>query len=164
MVASTGLATLPGRLVERMTARRGHAHAFPRLAPPATALVVIDMTPIFISERPETAAITAVINRVGKSLRSDGGSVLWVGPGRSSIRTCSAQSSGRKLPLFNSPQPPVSLRTGGFGPLWMCSPAICLRGSPSTAPFSRRQRRSNAAEGEKNRHGGDRRRLNRRLL
>lgn len=42
--------------------------------------MVIDVTGIFISERPEAAAITAAINRVGRTLRGGGGPVLWVRP------------------------------------------------------------------------------------
>jgi nicotinamidase-related amidase len=71
---------LPPALVARMSAKRGRSHAFDDLNPAATALVVIDMTAMFVTGRSEAAAVTVAINRIARQLRRRGGLVQWVVP------------------------------------------------------------------------------------
>jgi ureidoacrylate peracid hydrolase len=70
-------------IVERMRVRRGGLHVFDRIAPRATALVVIDMQAAFLepgapAETPAARAIVPAINRLARALRERGGAVAWV--------------------------------------------------------------------------------------
>ncbi len=74
---------LPQEIVERVRARRGRLHAFDRLLPRRTALVVIDMHNAFCApgaaiEVPVARSIVPNINRLAAAVRSSGGLVVWV--------------------------------------------------------------------------------------
>jgi nicotinamidase-related amidase len=69
------------REYRRQEARRGRRHAYPKLAPAATALVVVDMVPFFAEENAYVRAIVPNIARLATGLRSLGGTVVWVLPG-----------------------------------------------------------------------------------
>lgn len=73
---------LPADLVARLASRRGgRLHAFTSLDPRATALVVVDMTKLFVSgQHPAEAAVISRINALAGALRAQGGSVIWVSP------------------------------------------------------------------------------------
>jgi nicotinamidase-related amidase len=75
-----GIDWLPGRLVERMRARRGRLNAFDSLIARRTALVVIDLTILFAGDGPAAEPVVARINRLAEALRSAGGLVVWVRP------------------------------------------------------------------------------------
>jgi nicotinamidase-related amidase len=64
----------------RHEARRGRRHAFGRLDPAATALVVVDMVPFFVAGNPRCLDIAPSINRLATALRATGGIVAWVLP------------------------------------------------------------------------------------
>ncbi len=65
---------------ERHEQRRGRRHAFERLDPTRTALVVVDLVPFFVDENPYAAGILANVNRLAAALRAVGGTVAWVVP------------------------------------------------------------------------------------
>jgi len=77
---SLGIDWLPGRLVERMQARRGRLNAFDSLVARRTALVVIDLTVLFAGDDPAAGPVVARINRLAEALRNAGGLVAWVRP------------------------------------------------------------------------------------
>ncbi|MBL8771279.1 MAG: cysteine hydrolase [Phenylobacterium sp.] len=92
-------------------ARRGRRHAFERLSPATTALVVVDMVPFFVLENPYCAGVVPQINALAHALRQAGGVVAWVLP--SSDDPFAAVSKE-----FFGPQVAETYRTsGGFGPL-----------------------------------------------
>ena len=64
----------------RQEARRGRRHAFERLDPRTTALVVVDMVPFFAKENLHCRDAIAPINRLVDALRAAGGLVAWVLP------------------------------------------------------------------------------------
>ncbi len=69
--------------VERMKARMGKLHPFDAIAPPRTALLVIDMQNHFVKqghqcEIPLAREIVPNINRLAAELRRRGGHVVWV--------------------------------------------------------------------------------------
>lgn len=64
----------------RHESRRGRRHAFERLDPVRTALVVVDLVPFFVDENPYAAGIIPNVNRIADALRAAGGSVAWVVP------------------------------------------------------------------------------------
>jgi nicotinamidase-related amidase len=63
--------------------RRGRRHAFESLTATRTALVVIDMVPFFVRELPSARAVVPHVNQLARSLRSAGGTAVWVLPGPS---------------------------------------------------------------------------------
>lgn len=65
----------------RQEARRGRRHAYDRLTPARTALVVIDMVAFFVAENPYCLGIVGNIARLAASMRTAGGLVCWVVPG-----------------------------------------------------------------------------------
>jgi hypothetical protein len=65
----------------RQESRRGRRHAFTRLAPDRTALVVVDMVPFFALQNAYTRGIVPNIVRLARELRAAGGTVVWVLPG-----------------------------------------------------------------------------------
>ena len=81
MPSKSGLHLLPSALVERMVRRREGPYAFTDLTPVATALVVVDMTSLFVSGKPDAEAVTDAVNRVARPLRLGGGLVMWIRPG-----------------------------------------------------------------------------------
>jgi ureidoacrylate peracid hydrolase len=70
-------------IIERMRVRRGRLHAFERIDPNKTALVVIDMQRAFLepgapSETPAARDCVPHINRLAAAVRASGGVVAWV--------------------------------------------------------------------------------------
>ena len=72
--------TIAEREYQRHEARRGRRHAFERLEPATTALVVIDMVPFFAADNPHCRDAIEPINRLADALRRAGGVVAWVLP------------------------------------------------------------------------------------
>lgn len=70
------------REFQRQEDRRGRRHAFNRLDPTRTALVVVDLVAFFVVENPYARGIVPNVNLLARSLRSAGGTVAWVVPGR----------------------------------------------------------------------------------
>jgi ureidoacrylate peracid hydrolase len=76
--------TMPQHIVDRVVARRGKVHAFGRLDPNKTALVVVDLQNAFMM--PGVAhnlcemapRIVPNVNRLADALRRAGGAVAWV--------------------------------------------------------------------------------------
>jgi nicotinamidase-related amidase len=64
----------------RQETRRGRRHAYERLDPATTALVVIDMVPFFAEANIHCRDAIAPINRLAAALREAGGAVAWVLP------------------------------------------------------------------------------------
>lgn len=64
----------------RQEARRGKRHAYQRLTPSRTALVVIDMVPFFLEENSYCRGIVPVIAGLADALRAADGTVAWVVP------------------------------------------------------------------------------------
>ncbi|MFG2976578.1 isochorismatase family protein [Streptomyces sp. NPDC048331] len=64
----------------RQEARRGRRHAYTRVDPARTALVVVDMVPFFVGTNPYARGIVPPINRIAAALRPAGGLVAWVVP------------------------------------------------------------------------------------
>lgn len=64
----------------RHESRRGRRHAFERLNPKRTALIVIDMIPFFVSENGYARGIVTNIDTLAEGLRDAGGTVAWVVP------------------------------------------------------------------------------------
>ena len=73
---------IPEREYQRQLSRRGRRHAFERLRPTATALLVIDMIPFFSEQNPYCRGVVAPINALAGALRGAGGTVAWVLPSR----------------------------------------------------------------------------------
>jgi hypothetical protein len=65
----------------RQESRRGRRHAYDRLTPACTALIVIDMVPLFALENRYCRGIVSNSNRLPGALRAAGGLVVWVLPG-----------------------------------------------------------------------------------
>jgi ureidoacrylate peracid hydrolase len=73
---------VPPEMSERIAARRGRAHAFERIEPKRTALLVIDMQRTFMepgapSEVPVARDIVPNINRISRTVRAAGGLVAF---------------------------------------------------------------------------------------
>lgn len=68
------------REYERHEARRGQRHAYRRIGPERTALVVIDMVPFFVADHPYALGVVDTVNRLARGLRDAGGRVAWVAP------------------------------------------------------------------------------------
>ncbi|MFF4344925.1 isochorismatase family protein [Kitasatospora sp. NPDC001540] len=100
--------TIPEREYARQEQRRGRRHAYTRLDPARTALVVVDMVPFF--DGPYARGIIPQVEALAVGLRRAGGLVAWVMPG-----------SGRPSPVreeFYGPEVTELFRTsGGSGPL-----------------------------------------------
>ncbi len=74
---------LPEVVTDRIKARRGKLHIYDSLNPIKTALVVIDMQNNFLmegalAEVPVAREIVPNINRLARTLRQAGGTVVWV--------------------------------------------------------------------------------------
>ena len=68
------------REYHRHEKRRGRRHAFERIDPSRTALVVIDLVPFFVEQSPRCHAIVPTVNLLAHELRGAGGTVAWVVP------------------------------------------------------------------------------------
>ncbi|MFE6685223.1 isochorismatase family protein [Streptomyces sp. NPDC057743] len=64
----------------RQEARRGSRHAYQRVDPVRTALIVVDMVPFFAEANPYVRGIVPNIGRLAEALRTAGGLVVWVLP------------------------------------------------------------------------------------
>lgn len=90
--------------------RRGRRHAFERLDPERTAVVVIDMVPFFVADSGYCRGIVANIARIATTLRGGGGTVAWVLPG-------AAQPDSVSVEFFGAEVAESYRRSGGEGPL-----------------------------------------------
>jgi ureidoacrylate peracid hydrolase len=75
--------SIPQRVLDRVQRRIGRLHAFDRIDPAKTALVVVDMQnyfmkPGFQGEVPMARTIVPGINRLAEGLRALGGHVVWI--------------------------------------------------------------------------------------
>lgn len=66
--------------IRRHVARRGRRHAFEDLDPRLTALVVIDLVPLFVTNSGYVRGVVQPVNEAAALLRSLGGTVAWVVP------------------------------------------------------------------------------------
>ena len=75
--------TLPAFVAERIALRRGSPHAFNRLDPARTALLVVDLQNGFMApgqpaEMPVARAVVPNVNRLAEATRGVGGTVVWL--------------------------------------------------------------------------------------
>lgn len=75
--------TLSEATVARMVAKQGRAHTIEHLEPARTALIVVDMQNYFMApgqqfETPTARAIVPNVNRLARTLRAAGGTVVWI--------------------------------------------------------------------------------------
>ncbi|MFD0262779.1 isochorismatase family protein [Kitasatospora indigofera] len=100
--------SIPQCEYDRLEQRRGRRHAYTRLDPGRTALVVIDMVPFF--DGPYARGVIPQIQVLAGALRECGGLVAWVLPGPG------GPSAAREE--FYGPQVAELYRTsGGSGPI-----------------------------------------------
>ena len=74
---------LPAFVAERIALRRGSPHAFNRLDPARTALLVVDLQNGFMApgqpaEMPVARAVVPNVNRLAEATRGVGGTVVWL--------------------------------------------------------------------------------------
>ncbi|WP_412541575.1 isochorismatase family cysteine hydrolase [Longispora sp. K20-0274] len=94
----------------RQEERRGRRHAYERIDPARTALVVIDMVPFFVAESAYCQGIVPRISLLADALRGAGGTVAWVLPGSDGPPGVADEFYGPRIAeLFR--------RSGGEGPL-----------------------------------------------
>ncbi len=98
------------REYQRHEQRRGRRHAFERVEPSRTALVVIDMVPFFVAEMAYCRGIVPNISRLASSLREAGGTVAWVLPGPGELTAVDVEFLGPDVAEAYG-------RSGGEGPL-----------------------------------------------
>ena len=134
---------LPAALVDRMHRRRGRLHAFERLDPRRTALVVIDLTILFAGDPAEidaaVAPATAIghVNRIAAVLRRQGGLVAWVRPAPGAASPLLTDILGPDRRRSMRPLRPMTTRGRPCIRTWMSSPPTCSAARPSTALSSR---------------------------
>ncbi|HEY0293916.1 MAG TPA: isochorismatase family cysteine hydrolase [Bordetella sp.] len=73
----------PDWVVDRVVARQGALHPYPRFDASSTAFVIVDMQryftqPGYQGECPASRDTFAAVNRLAAALRAGGGSVVWV--------------------------------------------------------------------------------------
>ena len=105
----------------RHEARRGRRHAFERLDPRRTALVVVDIVPFFVRESAYVRGIVPRVNALARTLRTAGGVVAWVVPGY-------APPSAKDREFFGDEVAERYARSGGDGP-----PRVRVDGSLAVA-------------------------------
>lgn len=93
----------------RHEARRGRRHAYERIDPRRTALVVIDIVPFFVRESAYVRGIVPRVNALAAGLRSTGGTVAWVVPGYST-------PTAKDREFFGDEVAELYARSGGEGP------------------------------------------------
>lgn len=98
------------REYRRHEQRRGRRHAFERLTPTTTALVVIDMVPFYLERNDYAKAIVPNVQAIATALRSAGGTVAWVLP-------AIVEPSGLTEEFFGPRIAALYARSGGDGPL-----------------------------------------------
>ncbi|MDO8379615.1 isochorismatase family cysteine hydrolase [Phenylobacterium sp.] len=81
----------------RQEERRGRRHAYERIDPARTALLVIDMVPFFLNELPYTRGIVPNISRIADALRVAGGTVAWVLPTNGAPTRASTEFYGERV-------------------------------------------------------------------
>jgi ureidoacrylate peracid hydrolase len=106
----------------RHEARRGRRHAFERLDPGRTALVVVDIVPFFVRESAYVRGIVPRVNALARTLRTAGGVVAWVVPGY-------APPTAKDREFFGDEVAERYARSGGDGP-----PRSRVDGSLDVAP------------------------------
>ena len=65
-------------IVRKVVARRGRLHAFERLEPRRTALVVIDLDTATVGANDECRRVVPPVNELAAAVRASGGVVAWV--------------------------------------------------------------------------------------
>ena len=70
------------REYERHELRRGRRFAYESIDPSRTALVVVDLVRFFADESSYVRGIIPNVNRIAAKMRTTGGPVIWVVPGR----------------------------------------------------------------------------------
>src|SRR5712691_13484833 len=76
--------SIPQSVIDRVIAKRGREHVFENLNPAKTALVVVDMQNAFMLPGvahalcPMAEKIVPNINRLARSVRERGGTVVWI--------------------------------------------------------------------------------------
>lgn len=90
--------------------RRGRRHAYERVEPSRTAVVVIDMVHFFVAEMEYCRGIVPNISRIAEHLRNAGGTVAWVLPGPTRPAAVADEFFGPKVAEMYR-------RPGGEGPL-----------------------------------------------
>ncbi|MFD9223436.1 isochorismatase family protein [Streptomyces sp. NPDC060064] len=101
---------IDNREYRRQEERRGRRFAYTSLEPARTALVVVDMVPFFVDANPYARGIAPNIQHLADGLRTAGGTVAWVLPGRTE-RTLVGDE-------FHGPEAAEMFRNcGGSGPL-----------------------------------------------
>ena len=98
------------REYDRHESRRGRRHAFERLEPRTTALVVVDIVPFFVRESAYVRGIVPRVNALAAALRSAGGTVAWVVPGY-------VQPSAKDTEFFGDEVAQSYAHSGGAGPV-----------------------------------------------
>lgn len=98
------------REYERQEQRRGRRHAFTALDASRTALVVVDVVPFFFEDNPYLPAIVPRVNQLAGALRTRGGTVAWVVPGRT-------PSSAAYDEFFGPGVADLYRHAGGTGPI-----------------------------------------------
>ncbi|MGW7683167.1 isochorismatase family protein [Kribbella sp. NPDC054772] len=102
--------TIEAREYARHEARRGKRHAYQELVPERTALVVVDMVSFFVEHDDYARGIVPNIQALAGNLRSLGGTVAWVLPGRTEITPVTVEFLGPEIARMFS-------ESGGTGPL-----------------------------------------------
>lgn len=97
------------REYERHEARRGRRHAFEKIDPARTALVVVDVVPFFVRESAYVRGVVPRVNALAAALRPAGGVVAWVVPAY-------APPSAKDRELFGDEVAERYARSGGEGP------------------------------------------------
>ncbi len=98
------------REYRRQEERRGRRFAYTSIDPTRTALVVIDMVSFFVDANPYARGVVPNIQHLADRLRTAGGTVAWVLPGRTE-RTLAGDE-------FHGPEAAEMFRnSGGSGPL-----------------------------------------------
>lgn len=98
------------RELERHEQRRGRRHAYERLDPRRTALVVIDVVPFFVRDSAYVRGIVPRVSALASGLREAGGVVAWVVPGFT-------EPSAKDREFFGDDVAERYARSGGEGPL-----------------------------------------------
>ena len=100
---------IEAREIRRHEARRGRRHAWERLDPRRTALVVIDVVPFFVTDQPYGRGIVRPLNETAALLRAAGGTVAWVVPATGPPSTLDREFYGEEVAATYG-------RSGGDGP------------------------------------------------
>lgn len=93
----------------RHEARRGRRHAYERLDPGRTALVVVDLVPFFVRESAYVRGIVPRVNALAAATRDAGGVVAWVVPGY-------REPTAKDREFFGDEVAEAYARSGGDGP------------------------------------------------